>query len=131
LSLDAALYIDLIGKPFCDDARGPDAYDCWGLLQTVLRRMGHAPTDFPSNPALLLQAIADEWQPLDREPVQPGDGILLRSTNPRYQWHVGVVVAPSRYLHAQENIGVVIERYDLPVTRRRVQGFYRYRGLPI
>ena len=128
--LDANHYVDLIGKRFREGARGPAEYDCWGLLQCVLRRMGHNPTDFPSDPALLLQAISDEWQPLDREPIEPGDGILLRSSDPRYLWHVGVVVSPGRYLHVRQSVGACVERFDLPATRRRIVGFYRYRGLP-
>jgi hypothetical protein len=30
---------DLIGKPWRLGARGPDAYDCWGLVREVLQRM--------------------------------------------------------------------------------------------
>lgn len=128
--LDHRLYADLIGTPFRDGARGPDAFDCWGLLQAVLRRMGHFPTDFPSDPALLFQAITDEWQHIEHAAqVHPGDGILLRSTNPKYQWHVGVVIAPGHFLHAREAANVCVERYDSPAYRRRIAGFYRYRGL--
>lgn len=128
-TLPAALYADLIGHPFRDGARGPHEFDCWGLLQTVLRRMGHSPTDFPSNPALLSQALADEWQPIERGLVQPGDGILLRS-NERYVWHVGVVLDGCRMLHARESVGACVERFDSPAYSRRIVGFYRYRGRP-
>jgi len=31
---------DLIGKPHARGARGPDAYDCWGLCAEVYRRGG-------------------------------------------------------------------------------------------
>ena len=30
---------DLIGKPWQRDARGPEAYDCWGLTRAILLRM--------------------------------------------------------------------------------------------
>lgn len=30
---------DLIGKPWRLGARGPDAFDCWGLTREVLQRM--------------------------------------------------------------------------------------------
>lgn len=129
-ALAPRLYADLIGKPFVDGARGPDAFDCWGLLQCVLRRMGHEPTDFPSNPALLRPALHDEWQPLDPCEVRAGDGILLRSLNPRYEWHVGMVVDLGRMLHARESANVCVERFDSPAYARRIVGFYRFRGLP-
>jgi cell wall-associated NlpC family hydrolase len=30
---------DLIGKPWQRDARGPDAFDCWGLTREILQRL--------------------------------------------------------------------------------------------
>ena len=42
---------DLIGKPYRLGGRGPDAYDCWGLVREVLRRMlpGQALPDWASD----------------------------------------------------------------------------------
>ncbi len=129
-ALQPHCYADLIGKPFVRGARGPAAYDCWGLLQEVLRRMGDSPTDFPSDPALLRTALADEWQPLERSQVRPGDGILLRATDPEYVWHVGLILDGFQMLHARDDAGVCIERYDSPARARLVVGFYRFRGRP-
>lgn len=128
MSLSAALYSDLIGKPFVDGARGPEAFDCWGVLQAIVRRMGGNPTDFPSDPALLQQAISDEWQPLERHEIQPGDAILLRSPDPAYVWHVAVVLDGSKMLHTRAGVGVCTERFDYPLHARRIAGFYRFRG---
>ena len=126
--LPARVYADMVGKPFERGGRGPDSYDCWGVLQQVLRRMGHYPTDLPTDPALLLQAVTDEWQPIRKEQILPGDGILLRSSDPAYQWHIGVAVDPWNMLHAREGAGVCAERIDGPAYQRRLAGFYRYRG---
>ena len=130
VSLSPALYADLIGKPFRYGARGPVEYDCWGLLQELLRRQGHAPVDYPSNPELVRHALKDEWQSLERHEVRPGDGILLRSVDPKYVWHIGVVVDGCRMLHTRECAGVLVERFDSPAYARRLAGFFRYRGLP-
>lgn len=129
-SLPASICADLIGKPFLDGGRGPSAYDCWGVLQAVLHRLGKTPTDFPSNPDLLRYAIADEWQPLEAHQVQPGDGVLLRSADPRWQWHIGVIFDGCHMLHAREGVGVCIERFDSLTYQRRIVGFYRFRGRP-
>lgn len=129
-ALSPRIYADLIGKPFVHGGRGPAEFDCWGLLQTVLRRAGHEPTDYPSNPELLRHALHDEWQPLERAQVRPGDGILLRSTDEKYVWHVGVVVDACRFLHARSGAGVCVERYDSAAYARRIVAFYRYRGRP-
>lgn len=128
--LQAKLYADLVGKPFLRGGRGPDAYDCWGVLQCVLRRLGHTPTDFPSRPELLRYALQDEWQPLEKHEIRPGDGILLRSIDPAYEWHVGLVLDRCWMLHAADGIGVVTERFDSPAHVRRIAGFYRFRGRP-
>src|SRR6187399_3217256 len=39
MSLQRVDVNDLIGKPWRLGARGPDAYDCWGLVREVLQRM--------------------------------------------------------------------------------------------
>lgn len=127
-SLPARYYADLVGKPFLRGGRGPDAYDCWGVLQVVQRRMGNAPTDFPTDPTLLMQAVSDEWMPVDRQQIKPGDGILLRSSMSEYIWHIGVVVDPFKMLHARESVGVCVERIDSSGYLRRICGFYRFRG---
>lgn len=36
---------DLLGKPYKAHARGPDAYDCYGLVIEVERRLGHTMPD--------------------------------------------------------------------------------------
>ncbi len=127
-SMPARLFADMIGKPFERGGRGPDSYDCWGVLQQVLRRMGYSPTDYPTRPDLLMRVVADEWQPIPVEKLLPGDGILLRSSLPEYQWHIGVAVNPWNMVHARESVGVCVERIDGPLYKRRLLGFYRYRG---
>lgn len=128
MSLPAHIYADLVGKPFEDGGRGPDTFDCWGVLQAIQRRLGNTPTDFPSRPELLQQVVADEWQPIQRDQILPGDAILLRSSMAKYTWHIGVVVDSFTMLHARESVGVCAERIDSPAYTRRIVGFYRFRG---
>jgi NlpC/P60 family len=126
--LPARIYADMVGKQFADGGRGPDVYDCWGVLQEVLRRMGQYPTDYPSRPDLLLRIVSDEWEQIRPDKLLPGDGILLQSINHRYQWHIGVAVDSWNMLHAREGVGVCVERIQSPAHQRRLLGFYRYRG---
>jgi cell wall-associated NlpC family hydrolase len=128
-ALPAVVYRDLIGLPFERGGRGPRVFDCWGTLQEVSRRMGRNPTDFPTDPALLATALADEWEEIKRAHILPGDGILLRSSDSAYQWHIGVVIDQWKMLHAREGVGVCVEMFDSPVYKRRVVGFYRFRGV--
>lgn len=38
---------DLLGLPFADGGRGPDSYDCWGIVREVYRRYGVTLPDYP------------------------------------------------------------------------------------
>lgn len=127
-ALPSRLYADLMRLPFKEGGRGVDGLDCWGTLQAVCVRRGLQPTDFPTDPALLAAALADEWEEVSRAAIGPGDGILLRSVDPRWVWHIGVVLDSYRMLHARENAGVCVERFDSPAYARRIVGFYRFRG---
>lgn len=127
-SLPAHIYADMIGKTFADGGRGPEAYDCWGVLQEVLRRRGEQIIDYPSRPDLVLRIICDEWEQIHPDKLLPGDGILLQSLSPKYQWHIGVALDRWQMLHAREGVGVCIERIGAPAYQRRLLGFYRYRG---
>ena len=127
-TLPGYLYRDLMELPFVEGARGPDAVDCWGLLQIVQHRLGRRPTDFPSQPDSVAAALADEWVEVKRALILPGDAILLRSTQEKYEWHVGVMVTPYIMLHAREEANVCLERIDSLAYARRIVGFYRFRG---
>jgi hypothetical protein len=126
--LSPLVYGDMVGRPFRRGGRGPYTYDCWGVLQAILRRLGNHPTDFPTEPALMASALEDEWVEIKREMVLPGDGVLMRSFDPEYVWHIGVAVDPWRMLHVRESVGVCVEAFDSTLYKRRIVGFYRFKG---
>jgi cell wall-associated NlpC family hydrolase len=123
-TLPSALWLDLLGKPFRAGARGPDAYDCEGLLLTIQFRLGRAVPDHHSDAAQVSIAKLN-WEPVAEADAQPGDAILLRSTDPL--WHVGVVCGAGWMIHAESVAGVVRERYDDARWHKRVEGFYRWK----
>lgn len=123
IRLDPRVYADLVGKPFAENARGPQAYGCVGLLLEVMRRMGRALPRYAETEAALRLAIGEmgEWEKVDIP--RPGDAVLLRSNDP--DWHVGVTIDQQHMVHAHPHAGVVVERMDGPLYRRRIEGFYR------
>jgi cell wall-associated NlpC family hydrolase len=120
--LPMAVWLDLLGKPFQDGGRGPDAFDCVGLLIELQRRLGRAMPPYESNEHELSMALAS-WDRV--ESPEPGDGILIRSDNPR--WHIGVVCGGGYMIHAFQARGVSRERYDAFPWHNRIEGFYRWR----
>jgi len=96
---------DLIGIPFLRGGRGPDAFDCFGLVREVQRRRGIELPDAPSPQSMELQAamverIASHWtEPLDQ--VEPYCVVVFNSR--RFGWHCGVVLENCRqFVHVAE-----------------------------
>jgi len=88
---------ELIGKPWAPDARGPDAFDCVGLVAWCMRaRLG---VDMPS-----LAEVADgvKWHRVDG-PWRENDVVLMQGAEGR---HIGYVVDAGRLgvLHAEGHL---------------------------
>jgi cell wall-associated NlpC family hydrolase len=125
--LDPSLWCDLIGKPFADGARGPDSFDCFGLLLELFRRRGIIITDhsYSADPnergALLLKGLAG-WTPCD---IHPGAGLMFRENG--IAGHVGVALDEDRFLHAARSIGQVGIGFLSRGWRPRLMGAYKIR----
>jgi len=123
-NLSMEVWFDLLGKPFKDGARGPDAYDCVGVFLELQRRLNHAIPEWGSH-ARFLSAAREQWQ--KTEDPQPGDGILIHSINP--SWHLAVVSGSGYMIHAHPDCGSVVrERYNRFPWHNRIEGFYRWKG---
>lgn len=99
------LTADLVGLPFVSGARGPAAFDCWGLVLELRRRLAlPLPPDFASGALSRSQAhelFHVEWSGWQRGPLSHG-GIMLAPSAA----HAGIHLA-GRILHAQATAGVV------------------------
>jgi cell wall-associated NlpC family hydrolase len=116
-----------LGLPFKPGGRGPDFYDCWGVLRLVYTR--EFGIDLPEFPYLTPnnfqeQIAAEDWLPA---PV-PFDGAAVRmGTTPEHMDHVGIFVS-GNVLHSFNGRASVAE----PLPRLRFRGytnvqFYRHR----
>jgi cell wall-associated NlpC family hydrolase len=129
-ALSPRLYADLLGKPFVDGGRGPDAYDCVGLAIEVQRRRGLTVPDFVSSQAELHRQLAAGGLLHNCIKVQlpvPGCVALIRmGLNER---HLGVMVDAYKVLHTTaQTKGVVVERILSHLWQRRIVGFYKLEG---
>lgn len=128
---------DFVGKPFEDGARGPDAYDCWGLVRAVYAEM--LGIDLPAYGEIAardLVAVArtmgthessDPWRLADLPATF--DVALMRSPRGgRAIVHVGVLVAPDRVLHTEAASHSVVVPLAHPLIRSRVAGFRRHKA---
>lgn len=120
---------DLIGKPFVDGGRGPDGYDCLGLVREVYRRCG---VDFPNYTGCCYDLAAfsagyEKERPrwIRHEPPDiPVPAVVAIRFNAPVVNHVGVYIGEGKFLHTREKTGVVIELTRSPAWNRRIEGFY-------
>lgn len=124
-------YTDLLGKPFAYHGRGPDSYDCWGLVREICNRGGiflpdHISSAVPEEQGNGIKEDAEKYyRPvIDPEPLD----IVLFQILPRYVTHCGVCVGNGRFVHIMSKISVAREELDSPMWKNKIRGFYRFRG---
>jgi cell wall-associated NlpC family hydrolase len=124
----SAQVVDLIGLPFVLGARGPAAFDCYGLVAEVERRNGRQVPDYRSPETLrqVQRAIVSSipfWTPCE---VGPGAVLVLRTGSVA---HVAVTMPFGKFIHSWEKSGgVCIER--LTDWTDRIVGAYTYKNEP-
>ena len=105
--------IDLLGKTYKNGGRGPNAFDCSGLVYYVYKRAG-----------VILPATAEEQGRIgvevSRESILPGDLVVFRI---KRDFHVGIVLNEREFVHASKSKGVAIDDLSLPYWTRSLQGF--------
>lgn len=127
---------EYVGLPFAEHGRRRrDGVDCWGLLRLV----------YAERYGVLLPALTGEYESTGDAPAiaslvgrESHSGRWRRTTEPAVGdaalfrvprgWHVGVVVADRRMLHAQVGSDSCVERIDTPTWGPRLEGCYRLGG---
>jgi cell wall-associated NlpC family hydrolase len=117
-------YADLIGKPFVRAGRGPDGYDCYGLVREMFRRIGKETPNYTTGPegatgvAQILSGIR-EWKKVD---YRPGVMVLFKLPT---TLHVGFTLPYGKVIHTWDTSGgVCVERFE--EWKLRAIGYYEY-----
>lgn len=121
---------DLIGKPYQRDARGPDAYDCAGLLLELCCRRGDpipcvVSPDSEKECDAAINAAIERGELQQLAVPEPGCVVTFRIIAP-FVSHLGMVLEGGRFIHTRKGANVCIERLDSIVWRSRIAGFYRH-----
>lgn len=117
-----------VGKPWVSGGRGPDSFDCWGLLHWVQRaEFGRELPSYPIPPAQKLRvtatmeraAASGEWELLS----VPREGCAVGMSHHRKFHHVGCYTEADGGLvvHALEGKGVLAQ----PLARLRQDAWNR------
>lgn len=122
-------------KKFEIKGRGPDTFDCWGLLQWIYAHDDPRGIILPgyeefyedtNDRDTLSQVIFEQRRERWREVTDPQqfDAILLRMRG--VPMHVGVVTKPGHMIHCAYGVGTTHERFNSMRWRDKVLGFFRY-----
>jgi len=125
---------DLIGRPFKDEARGPDAYDCYGLVLEVFRRQGIKIPDYgvglvTEQRVMIDKKVQEAWKDWDQI-KKPIPGCLVILAFPFLGWasHFGVMINEEKFINTRIKTGVVVDRISSPAWKRRILSFHIYKG---
>ena len=128
-------YVDLIGKPYVKDARGPAAYDCWGVIMELAKRSGKAVHDPFAGGPHKIEGNAHQWlvemfRGWTRKTVwEPGDVVAFCMERPGVVDHAGFVVDMvdgGRFVQALCKVGVVRMRLQREPFMSKLAGIYGY-----
>ena len=105
--------LGLQGRPYKNGARGPDAFDCSGLVYYVFRQH-----------RILLPPPAESQSRAGREVNRynalPGDLVLFRIDG---DFHIGIVINRKEFVHASKSRGVAVDSVDADYWRKRLVGY--------
>lgn len=105
--------MDLMGKPYKNGGRGPDSFDCSGLVYFAYKKTG-----------VVLPATAEEQGRsgvgIAREAVLPGDLVVFKI---KREYHVGIMVNDKEFVHASKSRGVAVDELSMQYWANNLQGF--------
>lgn len=122
-----------VGAGFRHQARGPDAYDCVGVVIAVANELGLSDFDIRTytrqpNPAQMRALLEEHLDYVRWDDVLPGDVLWFRAPEPQ---HLGIVTQrePMMMVHAFARTERVVETSVDRFWRDRLVACFRYRGL--
>lgn len=125
-------YTNIIGKRFKINGRGPDEFDCYGLVKEIAKRRGYylPQQDTPEGIKLRL-AMFDKISSEFTEPIDTPEpwAIVVFDKGRLGRLHIGVVLENcEQFLHADRK-GVRISRLSSPGFLRKIAGFYKLKQI--
>jgi cell wall-associated NlpC family hydrolase len=105
----------LLGKPYRSGAKGPDSFDCSGLVYYVYKQ---ANVKVPVTAERLERAGYE----IAGEEVLPGDLILFKI---KHAYHVGIMLNKKEFIHSSRSKGVAIDSAEQAYWKRGLMGFRR------
>ena len=107
--------VTLLGKPYRNAAKGPDAFDCSGFVHYVYKR-------FDITVPISTEGLNRMGYEISRSDVLIGDLVVFRI---KRDHHVGIMINGLEFIHASTSRGVAIDSVDAPYWKRNFSQFRR------
>jgi len=107
--------ITLLGKPYRSGAKGPQSFDCSGLVHYVYGR-------FDVMMPVSTEGLGKIGYEVSRDNITAGDLAVFRIKG---DMHVGIMINALEFIHASRSRGVAIDSLDLPYWQRNFSHFRR------
>ena len=101
------------GKKYRSGNKGPDYFDCSGLVYYAYRQAG-------INMPLTADGQGKYGADIPRDAVQPGDLVLFKIKSDD---HIGIMVNRSDFVHASKSRGVTLDSLGSAYWRKYIIGF--------
>jgi len=127
------MIFDLLNTPFGTKGRGPECYDCYGVVLEVYKRNGIILKDFDIdsfdfgtiNSEIVTQVSSGFWKVL---PSPEYLCVIKMKQHPVFTQHLGVFLGKDKFIHAVLDRGVVIDSINSSCFKNCIKGFYKYVG---
>lgn len=128
VKMDLELCSDLLGKPYQENGLGNPGWDCFTLAQAIYYRHGLSLPDLDYSFGTHEQNAAVESQRKYYQRLKSPEpfAIITIKYHPKYITHIGICVDHCRMLHAVDTKGVVLERFDTPWYKNKIEGYYKW-----
>jgi hypothetical protein len=121
-------YVDLLGKEYAHNGRGPEYYDCWGMCMEIYKRLGRELPEFlpaVAEPACIHDVVDNAKGNFTEIPKPVPYCLVTFMVCTPYVTHIGVVLEDiNTFIHLLKKSRVTIERLDSLAWARRIKGFY-------
>lgn len=105
----------LLGKPYKNAAKGPDAFDCSGLVYYVYKR-------FEIGLPMSTDGLNRTGWEIGADDVTSADLVLFRI---KRENHVGIMINRVEFIHASKSRGVAVDSLESRYWKRNFSHFRR------
>lgn len=105
--------ISLLGKPYRSGSKGPNSFDCSGLVHYIYKKSNII---LPVTVAGLLKSGYE----MGRGDIRPGDLVFFKI---KKDLHTGVMISRREFIHSSKSRGVAVDDVNMAYWKKTLIGF--------